>query len=174
MFSYNTTVHSSTQFTPHRLVFGEEARIPSEFESGEVSITYNEYLYNLLFKIFEAQSTAHENIEQAKIRYKYYYDQKLKVENYEIGEHVYLQKEPRTSKLDDHYEGPYKITNVFNDNNIEIAISESKRKIAHKNKLKRPFTSKSRNARGIKTCYDQTLYKIFFFFIKEGRENMEY
>ena len=58
MFSYNTTVHSSTQFTPHRLVFSEEARIPSEFESGEVSITYEEHLNNLLFRIFEAQSTA--------------------------------------------------------------------------------------------------------------------
>ena len=107
MFSYNTTVHSSTQFTPHRLVFGEEARIPSEFESGEVSITYDEQLDNLLFKIFEAQSTARENIEQAKLRYKYYYDQKSKVADYEIGEYVYLQKEPRTSKLDDHYEEPY-------------------------------------------------------------------
>ena len=40
------------------------------------------------------------------------------------------------SKLDDHYEGPHKITNVFNDPNVEVAITQNKRKIAHKNKLK--------------------------------------
>ena len=136
MFSYNSTVHSATQFTPHRLVFGEDPRIPSEFETGEVSITYNEYLDNLLYKIYETQATARENIKRAKSKYKYYYDQKSHVERYEIGEYVYLQKEPRTSKLDDHYEGPYKVTNIFTDHNVEIAITESKRKIVHKNKLK--------------------------------------
>ena len=136
MFSYNSTVHSATGLTPHRLVFGEEGRIPSEFETGEVSITYNEYLENLLFKIYEAQATARENIKQAKLKYKYYYDQKSQVENYEIGEYVYLQKEPRTSKLDDHYEGPYEVTNVFTDHNVKIAITDNKRKIVHKNKIK--------------------------------------
>ena len=127
MFSYNSTVHSATGFTPHKLVFGEDARIPSEFETGEVSsITYNEYLDSLLFKIYEAQATARENIKEAKLKYKYYYDRKSQVENYEIGEYVYLQKEPRTSKLDDHYEGPYKVTNVFTDHNVEIAITENR------------------------------------------------
>ena len=86
MFSYNSTVHSATGFTPHRLVFGEEARIPSEFETEEVSITYNEYLDNLLFKIYEAQVTARENIKEAKLRYKYYYDHKIS------SRYIYIQK----------------------------------------------------------------------------------
>ena len=136
MFSFNSAVHSATKSTPHKLVFGEDPRIPSEFETGKVSITYNEYLDNLLFKIYEAQSNARENILQAKLRYKYYYDKKSNPKTYEIGEHVYLQKEPRTSKLRDHYEGPYKITNVFNDHSVELAKTQNKRKIVHKNKLK--------------------------------------
>ena len=89
-----------------------------------------------MFKIYEAQATAREIIKKAKLKYKYYCDRKSQVENYEIGEYVYLQKEPRTLKLDDHYEGPYKVTNVFTDHNVEIAITENKRKIVHKNKLK--------------------------------------
>lgn len=136
MFSFNSTVHSATKFTPHRLVFGEDPRIPSEFETGEVAITYNEYLDNLLFKIYEAQSTARENIKQAKLKYKFYYDRKSNIEDYKIGEYVYLLKEPRTSKLDDHYEGPYKVANVFTDHNVEIETSENRKKIVHKNKLK--------------------------------------
>jgi len=30
-FSYNTSVHESTKFTPHELVFGKSARIPTQF-----------------------------------------------------------------------------------------------------------------------------------------------
>ena len=136
MFSYNSTVHSATQFTTHRLDFGEDPRTPSEFKTGEVSITYNQYPDNLLYKIYETQATARENIKRAKLKYKYHYDQKSHVESYEIGEYVYLKKKPRSSKLDDHHEGPYKVTNVTTDQNVEIAITETKRKIVHKNKHK--------------------------------------
>ena len=136
MFSFNSSVHSATKFTPHKLVFGVNPRIPSEFETGEVAVTYNEYLDKLLFKIYEAQATARENIKQAKLKYKFYYDQKSNIQNYEIGEYVYLLKEPRTSKLDDHYEGPYKVINIFADHNVELEISKNRRKIVHKNKLK--------------------------------------
>ena len=34
VFAYNTTEHSTTGFTPYFLMFGEEARIPSEFIVG--------------------------------------------------------------------------------------------------------------------------------------------
>ena len=136
MMSFNSAVHSATQFTPHKLVFGEEMRIPSEFETGEVPITYNQYLDELLFKIYEAQSTARENIEKAKNKYKYYYDLKSNPQKYEIGEYVYLIKEPRISKLDDHYVGPYLVTNLFSNNNVEIEVKTGEKKIVHRNKLK--------------------------------------
>ena len=34
MFSYNTSVHTATGFTPQFLMFGEEARVPSEVIVG--------------------------------------------------------------------------------------------------------------------------------------------
>ena len=112
-------------------------RIPSEFETGEVPITYNQYLDEVLFKTYEAQSTTRENyIEKAKNQYKYYYDLKSNPQKYEIGEYVYLIKEQLTSKLDDHYVGLYLVTNLFPNNNVEIEIKTGEKKIAHKNKLK--------------------------------------
>ena len=34
MFAYNTSVHSTTVFTPYFLMFGVEARVPSEILVG--------------------------------------------------------------------------------------------------------------------------------------------
>lgn len=40
MFSYNTSVHEATNFTPYELVFGKLARIPSSFPQGSELETY--------------------------------------------------------------------------------------------------------------------------------------
>ena len=48
MFSYNTYVHSATEFTPFKLVFGKIARTPSYFPSYEKLETYGSYLQELL------------------------------------------------------------------------------------------------------------------------------
>ena len=53
MFSYNTSAHESTKFTPHELVFGRLARVPSanvtfqETRDG----SYNQYLRELQTKL---------------------------------------------------------------------------------------------------------------------------
>ena len=36
MLAYNTTVHTSTGFTPHRLVFGEECNLPGNLVHREL------------------------------------------------------------------------------------------------------------------------------------------
>lgn len=63
MFSYNTSVHEGTRFSPHGLVFGHLAREPT----GEAIIeenmepTYAEYLKDLFDKINTVQQKAREN-----------------------------------------------------------------------------------------------------------------
>ena len=39
LFSYNTSIHSSTGFTPHYLTFGSEARLPPELIVGSPSFS---------------------------------------------------------------------------------------------------------------------------------------
>ena len=51
MFSYNASVHSAHGFTPHELIFGQKARLPSEFETRTVEKTYEMYLDELIFKL---------------------------------------------------------------------------------------------------------------------------
>jgi len=49
-FSYNTSTHESTGYTPYELVFGKIARLPSSeiiYEKGKGK-TYNDYLHQLM------------------------------------------------------------------------------------------------------------------------------
>ena len=145
LFSYNTSEHEGTGFTPHELIFGKRARIPSEFANGKIPLTYNLFLKTLNDKLIETQSKANERLQQAKEKSKKYYDQKLNSQNYEIGESVYLLNNAKNSKLDVQYQGPFKIVNIFNDHNVELNLGNGKTKIVHMNCL-RPQT--------IKICYN--------------------
>ncbi|KAL6440856.1 hypothetical protein ACFW04_003346 [Cataglyphis niger] len=137
-FSYNTSVHEGTQFTPHELVFGKVAKVPSSEPdtTHEVNESYAKYLTELFNKIKNAQMIAHENLINAKKRSKLYYDRKLNSRKFKIGSSVYLLKEPSKSKLGDQYTGPYRVIEVLKNNNVKIAISRHKTRIVHADKLK--------------------------------------
>ena len=92
MFSYNTSIHSAHGFTPHQLIFGTKARIPSEFENKAVEKTYAMNQDELISKLNETQSKARERLIEAKEKSKRYYDQKLNVPTYEVGEDVSTQR----------------------------------------------------------------------------------
>ena len=136
IFSYNTSKHQSTGFTPHELVFGTKARIPSEFTNEKIEKTFIDYLDSLLTKLVTTQATAAENLEKAKQKNKDYYDQKLNPVNFKVNDLVILQKEPKHGKLDDDGLGPFEITRIFDDLNAEIKLTPTTFKIVHTNKLK--------------------------------------
>ncbi|CAK9811734.1 Retrovirus-related Pol polyprotein from transposon 297 [Anthophora quadrimaculata] len=137
MFSYNTSVHEGTQFTPHELVYGKLARAPTS-EASSLDLAdeaYTTYLRELNLKLFETQTQAKGNLEKAKQKYKYYYDRKLKHVNFRVGDKAFLLKEPRKGKFDAQYTGPYEIIEVLSNNNVKIKFKEKSR-IVHANKLK--------------------------------------
>jgi hypothetical protein len=74
MKAYNTS--EGTEFTPHELVFGRTARVPASNQSADDNDneSYPEYATALFKRILDAQATARENLKQAKIRFKRYYD----------------------------------------------------------------------------------------------------
>ena len=49
MFSYNISVYEGTKFTPHELIFGKTARIPTSdpILVSDLSGTYADYLTSL-------------------------------------------------------------------------------------------------------------------------------
>lgn len=137
-FSYNTSVHEGTQYTPHELVFGKLARVPSREPLPEdiVNESYAEYLTELYNRLRNVQENANHNLKAAKERSKRYYDKRINPRKFKVGDLVLLLKEP-TKKLEDQYVGPYEIIEILDNNNVKIRINAKTIKIVHSDKLKK-------------------------------------
>lgn len=104
-YSYNTSVHDGTQYTPYELVFGKLARQPSSepFQEDQLSRTYSDYLSELMQRIHSIQDTARQNLIQAKLKSKQYYDRKINQQKFNIGDYVFLQQGQKQGKFGNHY-----------------------------------------------------------------------
>ena len=137
IFSYNTSFKESTGFTPHELVFGTPDRIPSEFAKEQIPRTYQDYLDDLLTRLTTTQATAAENLDRSKERAKKYYDRDCNIKDFKIDDSVYIYNEPKPPKFEERWEGPFTVTDVFEESNdVELALEKNKSKIAHMNRLK--------------------------------------
>lgn len=145
MFSYNTTTHTSTKFTPHELMFGVKPNIPSSLlETPSFKYTYDNYLDELKLKLQKSHQIAKDNIIKSKETNKNYYDRKSNNVEFKVGQQVYLQNEQtskgKSKKLTQNYNGPYKIHEINSPVNITILIKNKKVKV-HANRLKPAFVS---------------------------------
>ena len=140
MFSYNSTPHTTTRYSPYELVFGRRAEIPSSISKDpEFHYTYDDYLANLKLKLQMSNKIARENILNSKEKSKETYDRKILQPNFRVGDQVYLLNEStrpgRSKKLTNNYTGPYEIVGQDSPVNFTIRI---KRKcvLVHANRLK--------------------------------------
>lgn len=145
MFSYNTTNHTSTKFTPYELIFGYTPNLPSSIiRPVELKYTYEDYLDNLTLKLRKSHELAKTNLLESKVVSKKYYDQKINDTVFLEGQLVYLQNEQtkkgQTKKLTQNYNGPYKILEINSPVNCTILVNKKPIKV-HMNRLKHAFVS---------------------------------
>ena len=113
-FAYNTSVHTSTGFTPYFLTHGREARTPVDVVLGPlvrgrlVDGSPEDFAISLLRRLDTAFSQTKENNIVASRRQKAFYNARLRHEPYEVGDLVWLY-DPTESrrKLAPHWKGPY-------------------------------------------------------------------
>ncbi|XP_037870373.1 uncharacterized protein LOC119629252 [Bombyx mori] len=123
MLSYNTAIHSTTNFSPYELLFGHKAFIPDSIYKQDLT-TYPDYVRMLQHRLKQSWAKAAENIDKSKDRSKSYYDNKTRPIKYKVGDFVYLKNHLRLRKaLSPIWKGPYKVIQVHNNNNVTLLIN---------------------------------------------------
>lgn len=138
VFSYNTTVHSTTGFAPHTLVFGFDLKIPIKTQVTRQSYDYDSYHHELWTQLREAQSRAKELIQERKIENKNRYDKKTNKQTLELKRNdlVLMLNEVKKHKFDDKFCGPFRVVEVVSPAVTKIR-KNGKTIIVHNDKLKK-------------------------------------
>lgn len=129
MLAYNTSVHSTTNFTPHELVFGHKAFIPNSIYDSPTT-TYLDYIKMLQHRLRYSRDKALQHIARSKEISKGYYDAHTRPINYKIGDYVYLKNHVRLRKaLSPIWKGPYKVIKINGRNSMTLLIN--RRHVTH-------------------------------------------
>lgn len=115
LFAYRTAAHHSTKYSPFFLLYGRQARMPSDLDQfnrpDESTEDLDEYARDLLRKLNMSFGEVRDNSLLAKQRQKQQYDKPRIKESIKVGDKVYLDLIVG-SKLSYKNEGPFKVTHV--------------------------------------------------------------
>lgn len=134
-FSFNSTVHTETKYSPYELVFGKQCSLPNTLQSG-VDPLYNHdnYPLEMKYRLQKAQSDARSNILKSKENRKLSYDKNCNPINYKKGDLI-LIKNQIGNKLEKIYDGPFEVLEDCSPNvkvlkkNLEYTIHKNNTKL---------------------------------------------
>lgn len=136
-YCYNTTPHTafSFKFCPFELVFGRQPLIPELLKQNTVEPIYNfdNYAKDMKFKFQTMTKLARHLLERSKFLSKQQYDKKCNVTKFNIGDNILALSNKH--KLDNVYDGPFKIINISEQNITAIDEKTNKTKNLHQNRI---------------------------------------
>ena len=132
LFAYRVSAQASTRESPFFLVYGRDARLPTETVLSHVRSPYmvdvDDYKCDLLCNLSLAWKLAAENIQSAQKHQKKYYDRSADEVNLKAGDRVMVYM-PSELQGDEHklrrpFYGPYRVLNVT-ETNAEVRLIDS-------------------------------------------------
>ena len=144
-FAYNTSIHSTTGYTPFFLMFGRQARFPVDllFDTPvpESEVKLPEYVNKLQQSLTSAYTRVREIMGVKQERQKEQYDAKVHGKPYTDGDLIWLFNPalPRghARKFRRPWIGPYRILEKLSEANYRIQhMSNGKRAVIHFDRLK--------------------------------------
>ena len=139
IFAYNNSPHSQTGFSPQELIFGDTARVPSEFPPNEKLKTYDDVLIEINKKLHESKLLAALHLNASKFKTKEKYDKDAKTVHFCLGQLVFAQNLPKKGKHSYKNKGPHEILEVHPKNIVKILIDDDNSSIVHFDKLKHVY-----------------------------------
>lgn len=153
LMHYRSSEHNSTQFTPYRLMFGREMRIPIDIiktglNENTIHNSVSDFVSSQIESIKQTEALARENIQGAQKKQKDYYDRKQKGTPFCKGDLVMLFNSaiPKgtSKKFFKNWSGPWRVVSVLSDLDYRIEFAGNRsdtrrrklRKVVHFNHLK--------------------------------------
>ena len=117
LFAYNTSVHSSTGFTPYFLMFGQEAKTPIEFVLGRPNELQTPVFFaqERIKHLEAAYSAARETLKAKQKLMKTHYDLGAISRNFRIGDEVRIRLKNLALKHASKLRSPWSAPHVLID-----------------------------------------------------------
>jgi len=146
MFSYNTSMHSTTKFTPYFLTFGQKARAP-HFPSPDISRKFygESTIDEMWMRLQKARQLAIQNNDIVRDDYEQKYNKNVIPTTFSVGQEVFLDEHNflnKNRKLAPQFSGPHVIEKIIGKTNAQLRLKNGKSTIIHFNRIK-PFLSQS-------------------------------
>ena len=145
LLAYRSAVHQSTGETPNLMMLGREVELPLDLmieavpQNGDSETAYVEALRQ---RMHEAWDRARVILKLSARRQKRYYDRNLHSYKVAEGDPVWYlisgRKKGVSRKLQEKWDGPYKVLNRLSDVTLRIKKYRGKPRVVHIDKLK-PF-----------------------------------
>jgi RNase H-like domain found in reverse transcriptase/Reverse transcriptase (RNA-dependent DNA polymerase)/Integrase zinc binding domain/Integrase core domain/Retrotransposon gag protein len=148
VFAYNTSIHSSTGYTPYFLLFGREAIIASDVilkssQPYNLGSGYPEYIKRLQKDMWFAHKHIQDRVRQKQIDREQQNSQLKSILKFKAGDKVMIYQLPKSmkgisKKLLSPYHGPYTVEIQFNDVSYQVKHDVTKKKKhVHVSRMKR-------------------------------------
>ena len=149
---YNSTMHSSTGFSPYFLEKGEEPLLPihlllshSHVNSVALPRDHQQYVSDLQSRMHAAYKLVQAHSSHCKRLQAHYYDRTIRFNPYETHDLVMLKNERRNTKLTPKWLGPFRIMDRTSDGRnyriVNASNPSARLMTVHYDKLKPYYVS---------------------------------